>query len=452
MTLTRNPPFGHPIRSTHFQFAPTYKPVNHGSFGTHPAPVRAAHYDLQSIAIGRPDTFISFDTHPLLAESRSLLAPLLGVSDSEIVFLPNATTGINTVLRNIKFEEGDVVVAFSTIYAACEKTLASIGEMLPVEVQKVNLVYPIEDDEIVRRFRETIEKVRGDGKRVRLAMFDTVLTFPGARFPWEKCVDVCKELGVLSLIDGAHGIGHIDLTHLGKVDPDFFVSNCHKWLYTPRACAVFYVPIRNQHLIRTSIPTSHGYQYLSQPPEDTFGLSDFTHLFEFVATMDYTPYLCIKAALEFRNKVCGGEAVIRQYCYMIARQGGEIMARILETSVMDTKNGTMRDCAFANVELPLLFKEGEVDASKGELDISQAENIGSWIKLTAAREFDTYLQTAFHGGKLWVRFSGQIYLEKSDFEWVGPRLKELCERVKKGDVSELAQLRAAKLDEAVIEG
>lgn len=99
------------------------------------------------------------------------------------------------------------MVAFSTIYSACEKTLASIGEILPVTLEKVELVYPVEDDVIVRRFRETIERVRAQGKKVRLAMFDTVLTFPGARFPWEMCVKVCKELGVLSLIDGAHGIG-----------------------------------------------------------------------------------------------------------------------------------------------------------------------------------------------------------------------------------------------------
>ncbi|KAL5324906.1 hypothetical protein ACEPPN_006025 [Leptodophora sp. 'Broadleaf-Isolate-01'] len=457
MTLTRNPPFGHPMRNTHFQFAPTYRPLNHGSFGTHPAPVRAAHYSLQSQAISRPDTFISFDTFPLLAQSRSLIAPLLSVSPSEIVFVPNATTGVNTVLRNIKFEANDVVVAFSTIYPACEKTLASIGEILPVELEKVELVYPVEDEEIVRRFREKIEGVRRMGKRVRLAMFDTVLTFPGARFPWEMCVEVCKEMGVLSLIDGAHGIGLIDLTHLGKVSPDFFVSNCHKWLYTPRACAILHVPTRNQHLIRTSLPTSHGYQYLNQPPEDTSGRSNFTYLFEFVATMDYTPYLCIPSALEFREKVCGGEAAIREYCYTIARQGGECVARVLGTSVLTTEGGGMRECAFANVELPFVFKskeeaEGGINEMKGELEISQAEKIGAWIKVTAAREFDTYLQTAVHAGKLWVRLSGQIYLELSDFEWVAPRLKGLCERVKKGEVSELVEGRGVESGEVVVEG
>jgi selenocysteine lyase/cysteine desulfurase len=73
---------------------------------------------------------------------------------------------------------------------------------------------------------------RKEGKNVKIAMFDTVLTFPGARMLWEDIVAVCRELDVWSLIDGAHGIGLIDLTHLGKVSPDFFVSNYHKHVST----------------------------------------------------------------------------------------------------------------------------------------------------------------------------------------------------------------------------
>lgn len=195
------------MRSKHFQFAPTYKPLNHGSFGTHPTPVREAHYSLQTTAIQRPDTFISFTTYPLLAKSRAHIAPLLGVHQDEVVFVPNATTGVNTVLRNIKFEPDDVVVTFSTVYPACEKTIASVGDVLPVKCEKVDLVYPIEDEEILEAFKEKVKSLRADGKRVRLAMFDTVSTFPGARFPWEQMVEICRELDILSLIDGAHAIG-----------------------------------------------------------------------------------------------------------------------------------------------------------------------------------------------------------------------------------------------------
>jgi selenocysteine lyase/cysteine desulfurase len=182
----------------------------------------------------RPDPFIVYDLPNLIDESRKAVAPLLGVETDEVVFVPNATTGVNTVLRNLKWEKGDVVVHFSTIYGACEKTLSSIKEHEPLETVNIQLEYPIRDAEIVRRLRETVGRTRGEGKKVRLAMFDTVLTFPGAKMPWEDLVEACKEMGVLSLIDGAHGIGHIDLRHLEDVGPDFFVSNCHKYV----ACAL----------------------------------------------------------------------------------------------------------------------------------------------------------------------------------------------------------------------
>jgi len=254
--------------------------------------------------------------------------------------------------------------------------------------------------------------------------------------PWEELVVACQEMNVLSLIDGAHGIGQIELSHLGEIGPDFFVSNCHKWLFTPRACAVFYVPFRNQHLIRTTMPTSHGYEFLSpNPPEIPDGKTPFVHLFEFVATFDYSPYLCIPAALEFRKKICGGEEAIRKYCFDIARVGGQRTADILGTEVMGKEmEGTqMHECSFANVRLPLKVKKaGEVDVMGFEA--KDGEKIGLWINKRGVEEFDTYLQIKFHDNGLWVRLSGQIYLEMQDFEWVGCRLKELCQRVEDGEM------------------
>jgi selenocysteine lyase/cysteine desulfurase len=226
--MTRKVPFGRQMRDSHFQFSPSYTPLNHGSYGAYPRFVQDKQNEFTKLAAERPDTFIVFDLPNLIDESREAVAPLLGVPVDEVVFVPNATTGVNTVLRNLKFEEGDVVLHFSTIYGACEKTLASISELTPLRCESIVLEYPIENVEILRRFREAVVRLREEGRNVKLAMFDTVLTFPGARMPWEDLVAACKKLRILSLIDGAHGIGQIDLTHLGKVGPDFFVSNCHK--------------------------------------------------------------------------------------------------------------------------------------------------------------------------------------------------------------------------------
>lgn len=93
----------------------------------------------------------------------------------------------------------------------------------------------------------------------------------------------------------------------------------------------------------------------------------------------------------------------------------------------------MSQCCFANVAFPFVFKKMGEGANGGEFDVSEASNIGRWIHSTAVKEYDTYLQIAFHAGKLWVRLSGQIYLELKNFEWVGYRLKELCARVEQGE-------------------
>ena len=97
----------------------------------------------------------------------------------------------------------------------------------------------------------------------------------------------------------------------------------------------------------------------------------------------------------------------------------------------------MNECCFANVRLPLNFQTHDGNAGEGKGKVFKAEDadkIGKWVKVMAVKEFDTYLQIAFHANAMWIRLSAQIYLEVGDFEWVGYRLKELCGRVQKGEV------------------
>lgn len=219
-------PFGHPMRS-YFHFDPSYTPLNHGAFGTYPKPVRERLRYYQDLSESRPDDFFRFRLAQFLDSARNAIANFLRVDAGECVFLPNATTGVNTVLRSLVFEKGDVIVHFSTIYGACEKTVDYLKETTPVESAKIPLDYPVGDDEVVGKFQEKIRALKSEGRRARVAIFDTVSSLPGVRVPWERLVRVCREEGTLSVVDGAHGIGHIHLD-LGNVQPDFFVSNCHK--------------------------------------------------------------------------------------------------------------------------------------------------------------------------------------------------------------------------------
>jgi hercynylcysteine S-oxide lyase len=200
-----------------------------GSFGTYPRQVRDVLHQLQSAAEARPDPFQRYTYPMLLDASRSAIAALLNVPDSECVFVPNATTGVNTVLRNLVYAPGDVIVYFATIYGACEKTVQYVVETTPVESCCIAFQYPVSDSWLIDTLRSTIQEVRKRGRNPCLAMFDTVVSMPGVRMPFEELAGVCKDQGVLSLIDGAHGVGMLGSgLDLGRLGADFFVTNCHK--------------------------------------------------------------------------------------------------------------------------------------------------------------------------------------------------------------------------------
>ena len=138
------------------------------------------------------------------------------------------------MLRNLVYKEKDCIIYFDTIYGSVEKTLVSIVETNPqLTLRKVgagqDYAYslPCTHADILNAFSQTISRILYDGLTPKVAVFDTIVSVPGVRFPFERLTRMCKEYGILSVIDGAHGIGHIPL-NLTQLDADFFVSNCHK--------------------------------------------------------------------------------------------------------------------------------------------------------------------------------------------------------------------------------
>ncbi|KAF1992214.1 PLP-dependent transferase [Aulographum hederae CBS 113979] len=455
---TATPKFGAHLREE-FLFDEKYLNLNHGSFGTYPRALLPILHTHQLSSEQRPDKFIRYTYPSLLSASRASLATLLNCPVSTLVFVPNATTAINTVLRGLRFAPGDKILYFATIYGACEKTVQYVCETTPAEAVRVEYTYPVEDAFFETAVREAVKKEEEKGGRIKVAVFDTVVSLPGVRMPFERLVDVCRELGVLSCVDGAHGVGHVELD-LGRLDPDFFVSNCHKWLFVPRGCAIFHVPLRNQPLLPSTLPTSHGYtptpssastspSKINNPlPPST--KSPFETNFEFVGTLDNTPYLCVPAALAWREKM-GGEDAILTYCHALAEKAAYRMAELLGegSGVLQNEGGTLLGrCCLANVRLPLeprrvievaaaavKRKRGNGDAEVGE-EIGEGEIGGlvtSWMCRTFVDDYDTFMALIFYGGAWWIRISAQIYLEMKDFEWAAGVLKKMCERVMEGE-------------------
>jgi selenocysteine lyase/cysteine desulfurase len=438
----------------------THRP---GSFGAIPRAIRDHAQSFRDQCESHPDPFIRYLYPQQLDTSRAAIASFLHVPRETCVFVPNATTGVATILRSLVWnpDAKDEILYFNTIYGACGKNVDYVTEISlgRVRARRIQLTYPISDAFLLAKFSSAIAASRAEGRRPRIAIFDTISSMPGLRMPFEALTRICRDEGILSLIDGAHGVGQIPLC-LGEgegegdggIDPDFFVSNCHKWLFVPRGCAVLYVPLRNQHLIRSTLPTSHGFVpcteegrgLWSNPLPPPQGKSVFQTNFEFVGTVDSTPYLCVAEAIKWREEACGGEEAIWEWCHGLVVDGARKVAELLGTEVLENEEGTLTKCVMANVRLPLRVAaqdEDEFQTRGGETEVESeyvikhgcGSQAGEWMTDTMMVEYDTFLAIFPFQGGYWVRLCGQVYLDADDFVWAGKVLKDLCERVGKGE-------------------
>ena len=215
---------------------------------------------------------------------------------------------------------------------------------------------------------------------------------------------------------------------------DYFLDI--RWFFTPRASAALIVAERCQHLIRSTVPTSHGFRpkprkgqrIINNPFPPAIG-SPFKELYGFVGTTNNDAYLTVATAMEFREKVCGGEPNIMDYCIRLAKDGGELVAQILGTEVLRNKSGSSMQCAFANVRIPIEYGNGP-----GKIPLADIGKVAQFIATESAK-LQTFFTIILFQGAHWWRISAQCYLEMADIEWGANKMKELCERAKKSEYS-----------------
>lgn len=422
------PRLGKPA-ARYFSFKPGYLNLNSGAFGACPKPVMDAFKALEDRQEEMPDHFRDQVMADMLAENRQRVAKILHCRADDIAFIPNASVGTNSVLRDLTFNSGDAVLLLSSTYGAVEKTVEYIIESeqlrgVTLSSVKVPLLFPASKQEMLDTLRRSIDEAQKKGLQIRVGVIDTVASRPGVRLPWEEMVAILREKQILSMVDGAHGVGHVPI-NLHASDPDFFVSNCHKWLYAHRSCAVFYVPTRNRHLQRSSLPTSWNYAPNATPEKNSWQIQ-----WEAPGTEDMAPRLSVQAALDFREKL-GGEARIMNYCHDLAVRGGLAAARILGTSMMDLDDRSMTGC-MANVRLPILNARIANGAKDGAAMQAWVNKASSWFFDSLLNEFKTIIPLYLHDDKIWARISAQIWLDIDDFEYGARALLELCKRINEG--------------------
>jgi len=281
--------------------------LNHGSFGAAPRPVFEAYQTWQRRLERQPVLFLGRELDGLLRESRVVLGEYLNAEAEDLVYIPNATHGVNIIARSLQLKPGDEILTTDQEYGACDYTWDFLCGKHDAKYIHQSIHLPVcADEEIVEQFW------RGITPRTK-AIYLSHITSPTAlRLPVEKICERARQSGILTIIDAAHSPGQIpvDLQALGA---DFIFGNCHKWMLGIKGAGFLYVRRELQPLIEPLI-VSWGYR---PTPETTTG-SRYVDLLQWTGTKDPTAALTVPTAIEFMQK--HDWESVRIQCHQLLRQ------------------------------------------------------------------------------------------------------------------------------------
>ncbi|NND60131.1 MAG: aminotransferase class V-fold PLP-dependent enzyme [Gammaproteobacteria bacterium] len=389
--------------SRHWGLDPDTIFLNHGSFGACPTAVLEYQRELQDRIERQPVQFYVRDFETMLDSSRTVLAAFLDADPLDVAWVPNATTGINAVLRSMRFAPGDELIVTNHEYGACRNTLDFVAERDGARVVVVDIPFPIVGPAVV-----TDAIMSRVSSRTRLALLDHVTSQTGLVMPLEDLVPLLKARGVATLIDGAHAPGMIDLS-ISRLDPDYYSGNCHKWICAPKGCGFLYVRRELQQQIRP-VTISHGARTRRTDR------SKFLIEFDWPGTWDTTPALCVSRALTvMEDMLPGGWPATRAANRDKALGGRRVLCDALGTEppCPDTMIGSL-----AALPIP----DAPADAAQSMSDL-----YGDPLQDTLLQKWHIEVPIVpwpAHPKRL-IRISAQLYNNSDDYLQLASALREL---------------------------
>lgn len=207
------------------------------------------------------------------------LGALVNAKPDNIAITESASAGTQAVLRSVKLKPGDRILATSHGYNAVRLMVEAKCAETGATPLVVHIPIPSNADDMVTRITAALTP------DVKLAILDHITSPTALVLPLENIIPALRKNGTRVLIDGAHTIGQIPLD-LTALQPDWYVSNAHKWLFAPKGTAFLYAapdvaPLTQPHVV------SH------------FIEMGFPKSFDFMGTRDNTAWLAIPAAIKF---------------------------------------------------------------------------------------------------------------------------------------------------------
>jgi len=362
--------------------------LNHGTVGVTPNRVMAAQREIRDAIERQPSRFMlreltatSFgrprNETPRLRAAANVIAAFLGANGDDLVFVDNATTAANAVLRSFPFDAGDEILVTDLGYGGVTRAAIFAARERGATVRTVTMPHPFRSEALVEAYATAV------GPRTRLAIVDHTTAESGLVFPLRETAARLRAQGVAVLGDGAHAPGSIpvDITSLGV---DWYVANLHKWGWAPRSSGILWAPPERQAGLH--------------PTVISWGLDQgFTAEFDMLGTRDPSAHLAAPAAIALMLE--WGVEAVQRYNHQLAWSGGRRLAEHWQTvfDVPEALVGTM-----ATVPLPAAMGETREEA----------------LALRDALLFEDQIEVQMHAyrDQIWARISAQIYNDLADID------------------------------------
>jgi isopenicillin-N epimerase len=373
-----------------FLLDPTVIFLNHGSFGATPIPVFESYQHWQLELERQPVEFLGRKAPTLLAEARAVLADYLGTARDNLVFVTNVTEGLNIVARSLDLGPQNEVLTTNMEYGALDRTWRFLAQKRGFKYINQSISIPVQNEET---FIEDLWK--GVSPHTKIIFLSHITSPTAIILPVQKICARARHEGILTVIDGAHAPGQVDID-LEKLGADFYSANCHKWLCAPKGSGFLYARPEVQHLVEPLV-VSWGWQ------SDTPGPSRFVDILEWCGTRDLAAFLAVPAAIQFQKNF--DWAGVRASCHSLA---GLCLRQITHLTGLG-HNYPDFDSLFAQMAAAPLPSGTDMD----------------WLRENLYRQYRIEIPLIVWNQQNWIRFSFQGYNNESDLEALVSALKFL---------------------------